>query len=137
MSVQWKLEVIVIPVSDVDRAKAFYLEVAGWDLQVDFSPNEHFRVVHLIPPGSAVAVALMQNEERAGSLSGMHLVVEDIEAARAELVGRAGAPSELYHFVDGAQQPGPDPARAAYGTYFSFNDPDGNEWLVQEVRSTR
>jgi predicted enzyme related to lactoylglutathione lyase len=129
----WKLEVVVLPVSDVDRAKAFYLEQIGFDLQVDYSAGESFRVVHLIPRGSAVAVALMQNEAAAGSVNGLHLVVNDIVAARDELVGRGAAPTELHHYVEGAEQTGADPNRADYGTYFSFSDPDGNGWMVQEV----
>ncbi len=135
MSVEWKIEVIIVPVSDVDRAKAWYLEQAGWELQVDFTAGESFRVVHVIPPGSAVAVALMHNDTAAGSLQGMHLVVRDIDAARAEVAGRGVEASEFFHFVDGAQKPGHHPEQADYGTYFSFRDPDGNEWLAQEVRS--
>ncbi len=131
----WKLEVVVLPVADVDRAKEFYLTQAGFELQVDFSAGDSFRVVHLIPPGSACALALMANEAAAGSVQGLHLVVNDIEAARAELVARGAAPSELYHFVDGAERPGPHPERADYGTFFSFSDPDGNGFLVQEIRS--
>ena len=100
---------------------------------MDYSAGESFRVVHLIPPGSAVAVALMQNAATAGSVSGLHLVVEDIAAARAELVSRGAEPSELYHFIDGESQPGPHPDREPYGSFFSFRDPDGNEFLVQEV----
>jgi catechol 2,3-dioxygenase-like lactoylglutathione lyase family enzyme len=131
--VDWKLEVVVLPVSDVDRAKAFYLDQIGFDLQVDHSAGESFRVVHLIPRGSAVAVALMKNEEAAGSVSGLQLVVNDIEAAHAELVARGASPSDLCHFVDGAQQPGPHPSRSDYETFFSFSDPDGNTFMVQEV----
>jgi predicted enzyme related to lactoylglutathione lyase len=131
----WKLEVVVLPVADVDRAKAFYLDRVGFDLQIDHRAGESFRVVHLIPRGSAVAVALMQNEALAGSVSGLHLVVTDIEAARAELVGRGAEPSEVFHFAEGAQQPGPDPDRADYGSFFSLSDPDGNQWMVQEVAS--
>jgi predicted enzyme related to lactoylglutathione lyase len=130
----WKLEVAMLPVSDVDRAKAFYFEQVGFELQVDFRA-ESFRVVHVLPPGSACALALMQHDEAAGSVQGLHLVVNDIEAARAELVGRGISPSELYHFVDGAQVSGPHPERADYGTYFSFSDPDGNSFVVQEIRS--
>jgi catechol 2,3-dioxygenase-like lactoylglutathione lyase family enzyme len=131
--VDWKLEVIVVPVADVDRAKDFYVDQVGFEVQVDYSAGEDFRVVHLIPRGSACAVALMKNTESAGSLSGMHLVVSDIEAARDEVVGRGVAASEFYHFSQGGQQPGLEPDRADYGSYFSFSDPDGNEWLVQEV----
>jgi predicted enzyme related to lactoylglutathione lyase len=128
----WKLEVVVVPVSDLDLAKAFYLEQAGFDLQVDHA-GIGFRVIHFIPHGSAVAVALMENPAAAGSLRGMHLVVKDIDAARAELVGRAAQPSDIFHFVDGAQEPGPHPDRSDYGSFFEFSDPDGNVWLVQEV----
>jgi predicted enzyme related to lactoylglutathione lyase len=131
---EWKLEVVVLPVADIDRAKAFYRDQVGFDLQVDHSAGESFRVVHLIPRGSAVAVALMKNDESAGSVSGLHLVVSDIAAAHAELVERGAAPSDVYHFVDGAQQSGPHPEREDYGSFFSFSDPDGNGWMVQEVR---
>jgi predicted enzyme related to lactoylglutathione lyase len=134
-TMDWKLEVVVLPVADVDRAKAFYLDRVGFDLQIDHRAGESFRVVHLIPRGSAVAVALMQNEDSAGSVSGLYLVVTDIEAARAELVGRGAEPSEVFHFAGGAQQPGPDPDRADYGSFFSLSDPDGNQWMVQEVAS--
>jgi predicted enzyme related to lactoylglutathione lyase len=133
-ALEWKLEVVVLPVSDVDRAKAFYLDRVGFDLQVDHSAGESFRVVHLIPRGSAVAVALMKNEAAAGSVSGLQLVVTDIEAAHAELVERGVGPGDLVHFVDGEQQPGPHPARGDYESFFSFGDPDGNQWMVQEVR---
>jgi predicted enzyme related to lactoylglutathione lyase len=129
----WKLEVVVLPVSDVDRAKAFYMDQVGFDLQVDYSAGEDFRVVHLVPRGSAVAVALMQNETSAGTVSGMHLVVNDVEAAWGELSERGANPGEIHHYVDGAPQPGLDPNRADYGSYLSFDDPDGNQWMVQEV----
>jgi catechol 2,3-dioxygenase-like lactoylglutathione lyase family enzyme len=134
----WKLELIVVPVSDVDRAKAFYAEQAGFGLDVDFSAGDDFRVVQLTPPGSACSIALMANADAAGSLQGLHLVVDDIEAARAALAERGVGPSEPYHFVDGGQLDGPHPERADYGTFMSFADPDGNGWLVQEVgRATR
>jgi predicted enzyme related to lactoylglutathione lyase len=129
----WKLELIVVPVSDIDRAKAFYLEQAGFELLVDVSPGGEFRVVQLTPPGSACAIALMANPEAAGTLQGLHLVVDDIEAAHAELVDRGAKPGEPYHFVDGRQFDGPHPARDDYATFMSFADPDGNGWLVQEV----
>jgi catechol 2,3-dioxygenase-like lactoylglutathione lyase family enzyme len=130
----WKLELIVVPVSDIDRAKAFYLEQAGFDLLVDVSPGGEFRVVQMTPPGSHCSIALMANPEAAGTVQGLHLVVDDIEAAHAELVGRGAKPGEPYHFVDGKQLDGIDPARADYATFMSFADPDGNGWLVQEVR---
>jgi len=132
--VDWKLELIVIPVLDVDRSKAFYLDKTGFDLVVDTRAGDDFRVVQLNPPGSACSIAVMKNTGgAAGSVKGLHLVVEDIDAARAELVGRGTDVSELFHFEAGGQQPGPDPLRASYNSFCSFDDPDGNSWLVQEV----
>ena len=129
----WKLELVVVPVSDVDRAKAFY-EQAGFNLDVDFSAGD-FRVVQLTPPGSACSIALMAGEQSApGSLKGLHLVVKDIDAAVAELAERGIEVSEIYHFESGKRMPGPDPQRSDYGSFLSFSDPDGNGWLVQEVR---
>jgi len=132
-AVDWKLELIVVPVSDVDRGKAFYVDNAGFKLDVDHQDGD-FRVVQLSPPGSACSIALMSNAEGAGSLSGLHLVVSDIEAARAELDRRGADPSEVFHFESGRQESGLDPDRRDYNSFFSFNDPDGNSWLVQEVR---
>jgi predicted enzyme related to lactoylglutathione lyase len=131
--VDWKIGVIVIPVSDVDRAKAFYVEQAGFDVHVDFSAGEDFRVVHLTPRGSECSIALMKNPEAAGSVNGVHLGVSDIDAAAAELTERGMEVSEVFHFDEGRQMPGPDPARAPYGSFLSFADPDGNGWMVQEV----
>jgi len=132
----WKLELIVIPVADVDRAKAFY-ERLGFGLDVDHRAGEDFRVVQMTPPGSACSVTLMRNAEGAGTLQGLHLIVADIEAARAELAERAVEASEIFHFEAGGQVPGPDPARVDYGSFLSFADPDGNGWLVQEVGAGR
>jgi catechol 2,3-dioxygenase-like lactoylglutathione lyase family enzyme len=132
--VDWKLEVVVVPVSDVDRAKDFYTEKAGFHLDVDHSAGEDFRVVQLTPPGSACSITLMRNAEVPGSVRGLHLVVPDIEAARAELAGREVDVSEIFHFEEGRQLPGPDPARADYNSFLSFSDPDGTGWLVQEAR---
>ena len=129
----WKLELVVVPVSDVDAAKAFYAGPAGFEVTTDFSAGEDFRVVQLTPPGSACSIALMANPGAAGSLHGLHLVVDDIDAARTALVERGAAPSEPYHFLDGRQLDGAHPERADYGTFLSFADPDGNGWLVQEV----
>ncbi|MEW9530899.1 VOC family protein [Microbispora sp. NPDC049125] len=131
---EWTLELIVVPVSDVDRAKAFYTEQAGFTVDVDHSAGEDFRVVQLTPPGSACSIALMRNAGSAGSLQGLHLVVADIDAARAELVKRGMEVGELFHFEPGGQTPGPDPERRSYATFMPFSDPDGNGWLVQEVR---
>jgi catechol 2,3-dioxygenase-like lactoylglutathione lyase family enzyme len=132
----WTLELIVVPVSDVDGAKAFYLDQAGFDLLVDHSVGEDFRVVQLVPPGSSCAIALMKNnvEMAPGTLHGLHLCVSDIDVARAQLVERGVDASELFHFGEGGQQSGPDPERQSYNTFLSFKDPDGNTWLVQEVK---
>ncbi len=128
----WKLELIVLPVADVDRAKQFYLDKIGFGLDVDHSAGEDFRIVQLTPPGSACSITLMRNPESAGSVQGLHLVVTDIEAAHAELSGRGAPVSEVFHFANGAQTPGPDPARGKYNSFVSFSDPDGHGWLVQE-----
>ena len=131
----WTLELVVVPVSDVDRAKRFYLAQLGFELIVDHRAGDDFRVVQAVPHGSACAIAIMRNTEMAaGSLHGLHLCVSDIDAARAQLVERGVDASELFHFGDNGQQPGPDPARASYNTFISFHDPDGNTWLVQEVK---
>jgi len=132
--VNYKLELIVVPVSDVDRAKAFYAEKAGFKVDVDHRAGEDFRVVQLTPPGSACSIALMRSTTAPGSLNGLQLVVSDLDAARAELVGRGMEVSEPYHFEAGGQVPGPDPQRSDYASFFSFKDPDGNGWLIQEVR---
>ena len=129
----WKLELIIVPVSDVDRAKAFYADQVGFAVDVDHSAGEDFRIVQLTPSGSGCSITLMKNADSAGNLSGLHLVVEDIEQARAELVSRGVEASELYHFGAGGPTPGAAPARGSYETFLSFSDPDGNGWLVQEV----
>jgi catechol 2,3-dioxygenase-like lactoylglutathione lyase family enzyme len=134
--VEWRLELVVMPVADMDRAKAFYLEKAGFDLLVDHGAGQDFRVVQLTPRGSACSIALMKNLESPGSVRGLHLAVSDIDAARAELVERGTDVSEIFHFESGHQTPGPDPQRADYNSFFEFSDPDGNGWLVQEVRRT-
>jgi catechol 2,3-dioxygenase-like lactoylglutathione lyase family enzyme len=133
--VDWKLEAVILPVSDVDRAKSFYTDGAGFHLDVDHSAGEDFRVVQLTPVGSACSVTLMRNPDSAGSVQGLHLVVTDIDLARAELVGRGVATTDVFHFEDGTQVPGPDPERSDYGSFFGFSDPDGNGWLVQERRA--
>jgi predicted enzyme related to lactoylglutathione lyase len=134
-AVNYTLELIVIPVSDIDRAKAFYLDQAGFTLDVDHSAGEDFRVVQLTPPGSACSIALMRNQPNPpGSAQGLHLCVSDIDAARAELVGRGTEVSEVFHFGAGGQVPGPDPERGNYNSFATFSDPDGNGWLLQEVK---
>jgi catechol 2,3-dioxygenase-like lactoylglutathione lyase family enzyme len=134
--VDMKLEVQVIPVSDVDRAKAFY-ERLGWRLDEDVSPMEGLRIVQFTPPGSGTSVAFGEGITTAapGAAEGT-LVVSEIEAARDELVARGIEVSDLWHgppFPIEARQPGPDPERTSYGSFFSFEDPDGNLFLVQEV----
>jgi catechol 2,3-dioxygenase-like lactoylglutathione lyase family enzyme len=132
----WTLELIVVPVSDVDRAKAFYMEQAGFELLVDSSHGPEFRVVQLVPPGSACAIAIGVGigTMPPGSLQGLHLIVSDIEAARAELVGRGVTVSEIFHYGEAGQESGVDPERRSYATFATFQDPDGNTWLVQEVK---
>ena len=139
-----KLEVVVLPVSDVDRAKRFYGSL-GWRLDADFVTGEDFRVVQLTPPGSECSIIFGKGVTSAvpGSVQGLHLVVVDIEAARAELVGRGVDVSELFHDIGGVfhhagvegRASGPDPARRSYGSFASFSDPDGNGWLLQEVKT--
>ena len=128
------LELVVLPVSDVDRAKEFYVR-AGFHLDVDHA-TETFRVVQLTPPGSRCSVALMGNPGSAGSVQGLHLVVTDLAAARAELVGRGVEVGEAYHFGEQGQVPGVHPDRADFASFATFTDPDGNGWLLQE-RSAR
>jgi catechol 2,3-dioxygenase-like lactoylglutathione lyase family enzyme len=131
----WKLEVIVVPVTDVDRAKEFYAERLGFRLDVDHKAGEAFRVVQLTPPGSACSITFGVNvgAGEPGSLKGVHLVVDDIEAAHAHLEARGVANSGIQHFEGGVMQPGPDPERRDYGSYVFFDDPDGNSWAVQHV----
>ncbi len=134
---EYKLELVAVPVSDVDRSKAFYAERLGFNVDVDFHPNANFRVVQLTPPGSACSITIgigVSADMKPGCIKGLHLIVNDIEAARAELVGRGLQLGEIIHFVDGSPVPGPDPARGDYNSFMPFDDPDGNGWLVQEVR---
>ena len=130
-----KLELIVLPVTDVDRAKKFY-EDAGFRLDVDHSAGDAFRVVQLSPPQSACSIAIGTgiSQSTPGSVQGLHLVVTDIEQARAELVERGVDVSEPFHFGAEGQTPGLHPGRESYGSFASFSDPDGNGWLVQEVK---
>ena len=128
-----RLELVVLPVSDVDRAKDFY-ERCGFRLDVDHRAGEDFRVVQLTPPGSACSVTLMRNAA-AGSVQGLHLVVRDLPAVRDELVARGVDVSEPYHFGAQGQQPGVHPERADFGTFAGFSDPDGNSFVLQEVPS--
>src|SRR5262249_22706436 len=135
-NVNLNLEVQIIPVSDVDRAKEFY-ERLGWRLDADDSPLEGLRIVQFTPPGSGASVTFgvgLTAAAPGSSLGG--LIVSDIEAAHDELVSRGIDVSDIWHgppFPVEARQPGPDPERASYGSFSSFTDPDGNTWLVQEV----
>lgn len=130
-----KLELVIIPVSDVDRAKSFYVDRLGFALDVDHRISEEFRVVQMTPPGSACSITIgvgMSNAEP-GSYRGTHLVVTDIVAARAELVARGVEVDKIHHFVDGQRRPGPDPDHRRYNSFAGFADPDGNTWVLQEV----
>lgn len=141
-----KLEVIVIPVSDVDRAKNFYGSL-GWRLDADFAAGEDWRVIQFTPPGSCCSVIFGKNVTAAapGSAQGLYLIVSDIKVARDELLGRGVKVSEIFHAGDlnvGKDEPylfgrvrasGRDPENRSYRTYASFSDPDGNGWLLQEV----
>src|SRR3990170_427657 len=131
----FKLELVLIPVADVDRAKEFYVEKCGFNLDVDHQPNEEFRVVQMTPPGSACSFTfgIGITEAPAGSYRGTHLVVIDIEGARAELAGRGVEVSEIRHMTPEGWQPGPDPAHQDYNSFADFADPDGNTWVLQEV----
>jgi catechol 2,3-dioxygenase-like lactoylglutathione lyase family enzyme len=137
LHVDFKLELVLIPVADVDRAKSFYTEEVGFNLDVDSSPTEGFRVVQMTPPGSACSITIGKGitDATPGSVRGTHLVVSDIEAARAELVGRGLDVGEIRHFESGEWVPGPDPQRRTYHSFADFSDPDGNTWVLQEKRS--
>jgi predicted enzyme related to lactoylglutathione lyase len=131
------LELIVVPVTDVDRAKKFYEDGMGFTVDVDFSPNENFRVVQLTPPGSACSITIgkgVADAANAGRYEGLHLCVSDIVAARDELVGRGVEVSEPFWFGEAGRTDGLHPERASYGTFCQIVDPDGNTWLLQEVR---
>jgi len=132
-TVDMKLEVVTVPVSDVDRAKSFY-ESLGWrmDADVDFGD---VRVVQATPPHSACSIAFGKGLTTAepGSAQRFELVVSDIDEAREDLIGRGVEVSEPFHLDEGGTAPGPDPQRRSYLTYASFSDPDGNGWLLQEI----
>ncbi|EJC82393.1 lactoylglutathione lyase family protein [Rhizobium leguminosarum bv. trifolii WSM2297] len=146
-TIDMKLEVIVVPVSDVDRAKAFYTGL-GWRLDADFAGPDDYRAIQFTPPGSGASVIFGRNLTAAapGSAQGLYLIVSDIEAARNELLEHGVAVSEIFH-GGGDVHAGPDepylfgrlrvraadPARGSYRSYASFSDPDGNGWLLQEV----
>lgn len=129
-----KLELVLIPVSDVDRAKTFYVEKVGFNLDVDHRPSETFRVVQMTPPGSACSITVGTGitDATPGSVRGTHLVVSDIEVARAGLLDRGVDVSEIRHLESSGWVPGPDPDRSDYGSFADFSDPDGNSWVLQE-----
>jgi len=142
-NVDLKLEVVIVPVSDVDRAKAFYGGL-GWRLDGDFAAGENWRVVQFTPPGSPCSIFIGKGITAAapGSMQGTFLAVDDIEAARAALSERGAAVSEAFHFdgglhVDGTKGrvPGRDPDGRSYFTFASFSDPDGNSWMLQEIKN--
>jgi catechol 2,3-dioxygenase-like lactoylglutathione lyase family enzyme len=148
-TIDMKLEVIVIPVSDVDRAKHFYGGL-GWRLDADFAAGDDYRVIQFTPPGSGCSVIFGKNVTAAapGSARGLYLIVSDVDAARNELIRRGVKVSDVFHAADGiytgADEPflfgrnrvnGPDPERRTYRSYASFSDPDGNGWLFQEITS--
>jgi catechol 2,3-dioxygenase-like lactoylglutathione lyase family enzyme len=140
--IDMKLEVVVIPVSDVDRAKSFYTGL-GWRLDADVSGKDGFRVVQVTPPGSPCSMIFGSNVAAAspGSAQGLHLIVTDIEMAHAALASRGAEMSGVFHDAGGVfhhkgadqRLPGPHPSRSSYGSFASFSDPDGNGWLLQEV----
>jgi len=137
-----KLEVLVIPVSDVDRAKTFY-KTLGWREDADFVGDENYRVIQVTPPGSPASVIFGTGLTTAdpGSAQGLHLVVTDIEAARAEIADRGLEISEVFHDAGGVfhhagtegRVAGPDPKHTSYSSFASFEDPDGNGWVLQEI----
>lgn len=132
----YKLELILLPVSDVDRSKAFYTERLGFQVDVDHRASESFRVVQLTPQGSSCSVTFGVGitDAEPGSYRGTHLVVTDVEAARAELVARGADVGEVKHMgADGEWAPGSHPERRDYHTYADIVDPDGNTWVLQEV----
>ena len=129
-----KLELVLVPVSDVDRAKDFYVEKVGFKLDVDHRASEAFRIVQMTPPGSACSITIGTGitDAAPGSVRGLHLVVSDIEAARAELVERGADVSEIRHLAASGWETGPDPKRSDYNSFADFSDPDGNTWILQE-----
>ncbi len=135
--VDFKVEVVMLPVSDVDRAKRFY-ENLGWRLDADFSNDADLRIVQMTPPGSGCSIQFGKGISTAtpGSVQGLYLVVSDIDAARAELIGHGVEVSGLFHYatVRGPRLPGADPERRSYRSWASFSDPDGNGWLLQEIK---
>ena len=133
-TIEMKLEVVTIPVSDVDRSKRFY-ESLGWRLDADFALGDDVRAVQFTPTRSNASIAFGKGVTTAepGSAQRIELVVSDIEAARDDLIRRGVDVSDVFHRGESGFEPGPDPERRSYLTYASFSDPDGNGWLLQEV----
>jgi catechol 2,3-dioxygenase-like lactoylglutathione lyase family enzyme len=133
-TIDMKLEVVTLPVSDVDRAKSFYQSL-GWRLDADFVLSDDIRAVQLTPPHSGCSIAFGKGLTTAepGSAQRLELVVSDIDAARADVIRRGVEVSDVFHRDGGQLLPGPDPERRSYLSYASFSDPDGNSWLLQEV----
>jgi catechol 2,3-dioxygenase-like lactoylglutathione lyase family enzyme len=134
MRVALKLEVVTIPVADVDRAKRFYGQL-GWRLDADIARGDDFRVVQFTPPGSPCSIHFGKGLTSAapGSAQRLYLVVSDIEAARAELMSHGAKVSEVFHIGGDGRVSGAEPSRKTYSSYATFTDPDGNGWLLQEV----
>ena len=132
----WKLEVVVVPVSDVDRSKKFYGEQVGFNVDVDRTVGENFRVVQLTPPGSgcSISIGVGLAESPPGSLKGLQLVVADVEAARAQLAERGVDVTEVRHMEDGGWVSGPG---GDWNSFIFFDDPDGNSWTVQQAPADR
>ncbi|MGZ6754354.1 MAG: VOC family protein [Nocardioides sp.] len=133
----WKLEVVIAPVADVERAREFYVDRLGFRLDNDFRPNDQFRVIQVTPPGSACSIVFgtgLGGGVAPGSLKGAQLVVEDIEEAHAFLEERGIANSGPQHFLDGVMTAGVERNRVDYGTFVYFDDPDGNSWALQEIK---
>jgi catechol 2,3-dioxygenase-like lactoylglutathione lyase family enzyme len=131
-----KLELVLVPVTDVDAAKTFYTEALGFDLLVDTPVGTEIRIVQVTPPGSGCSVGFgvgVLDGVKPGSYRGMHLVVKDVVAVRDQLIGKGVRVEEVRHIADGAWHPGPDPQRSDYMSFAEFSDPDGNGWLLQEV----
>ena len=137
-TIDMMLEVVTLPVSDVDRAKRFYQSL-GWRLDADILVSDEIRVVQFTPPRSNASISFGTGLTTAepGSAQRFELVVSDIEAARDDLIARGVEVSELFHLAEGGFMAGPDPQRRSYLTYASFSDPDGNGWLLQEVTNRR
>jgi catechol 2,3-dioxygenase-like lactoylglutathione lyase family enzyme len=134
--VDYRIEAITLPVSDVDRARDFYVQ-AGWNLDVDTEPAPGIRVVQLTPAGSdcSITFGIGMPQSEPGSYVNTYLVVSDIEAAHRELKDRGIPVTDIFHWSDQGQTPGVDPNRRDFGSYATFADPDGNVWLLQEVPS--